>query len=110
MEKIAYNLITNALKFTPRGKRVNITVRKNNDSLELIVADQGTGLSREKMKNLFMRFDSDEKEVISMQPEQDRPLTDRRELAELHCAELTAESEEGKGEHSGHITDSGLHT
>ncbi|MCK7533213.1 MAG: cell wall metabolism sensor histidine kinase WalK [Marinilabiliales bacterium] len=29
VEKIAYNLITNALKFTPRGKRVNITVTKN---------------------------------------------------------------------------------
>ncbi len=97
VEKIAYNLITNALKFTPRGKRVNITVRKNNDSLELIVADQGTGLSREKMKNLFMRFDSDEKEVISMQPGTGIGLSLSRELAELHCAELTAESEEGKG-------------
>lgn len=97
VEKIAYNLITNALKFTPRGKRVNITIRKNNDSLEFIVADQGTGLSREKMKNLFMRFGSDDKEVISMQPGTGIGLSLSRELAELHRAELTAESEEGKG-------------
>ena len=97
VEKIVYNLITNALKFTPRGKRVNITVRKNSDSLELIVADQGTGLSREKMKNLFMRFGSDDKEVISMQPGTGIGLSLSRELAELHRAELTAESEEGKG-------------
>jgi signal transduction histidine kinase/ligand-binding sensor domain-containing protein/DNA-binding response OmpR family regulator len=97
VEKIAYNLITNALKFTPRGKRVNITVTKNTDSLVLIVADQGTGLSREKMKNLFMRFSSDDREVISMQPGTGIGLSLSHELAELHRAELTAESEEGKG-------------
>jgi signal transduction histidine kinase len=28
VEKIAFNLITNALKFTPRGKRVNVTVKR----------------------------------------------------------------------------------
>jgi signal transduction histidine kinase/DNA-binding response OmpR family regulator/ligand-binding sensor domain-containing protein len=97
VEKIAFNLITNALKFTPRGKRVNITVKKNTDSLELIVADQGTGLSREKMKKLFMRFDSEEKEVMTMQPGTGIGLSLSRELAELHRAELTAESEEGRG-------------
>ncbi|MDX9729540.1 MAG: hybrid sensor histidine kinase/response regulator transcription factor, partial [Bacteroidales bacterium] len=97
VEKIAFNLITNALKFTPRGKRVNVTVKKNIDSLELIVADQGTGLSREKMKKLFMRFDSEEKEVMTMQPGTGIGLSLSRELAELHRAELTAESEEGRG-------------
>ncbi|NLE36114.1 MAG: response regulator [Bacteroidales bacterium] len=97
VEKIVFNLVTNALKFTPRGKRVNVTVKKNIDSLELIVADQGTGLSREKMKKLFMRFDSEEKEVMTMQPGTGIGLSLSRELAELHCAELTAESEEGRG-------------
>jgi signal transduction histidine kinase/DNA-binding response OmpR family regulator/ligand-binding sensor domain-containing protein len=97
VEKIAFNLITNALKFTPRGKIVRVTVRKNSDTLELIVADQGTGLSREKMKNLFARFSSDDKEPMPLQPGTGIGLSLSRELAELHRAELTAESEEGKG-------------
>jgi signal transduction histidine kinase/ligand-binding sensor domain-containing protein/DNA-binding response OmpR family regulator len=97
VEKIAFNLITNALKFTPRGKRVNITIRSNTDSLELIVTDEGTGLSKEKMKNLFMRFGSDDREVMTLQPGTGIGLSLSRELAELHRAELTAESEEGKG-------------
>ena len=97
VEKIAFNLITNALKFTPRGKSVTVTVRKNSDSLELIVADQGTGLSKEKMKNLFARFSSDDREVMILQPGTGIGLSLSHELAELHSAELTAESEEGKG-------------
>jgi len=97
VEKIAFNLVTNALKFTPRGKNVTVTVKRNSDSLEMIVADQGTGLSKEKMKNLFMRFGSDDREVMTLQPGTGIGLSLSRELAELHRAELTAESEEGKG-------------
>jgi len=97
VEKIVFNLVTNALKFTPRGKNVTVSVRKKTDSLELIVADQGTGLSKEKMKNLFARFSSDDREVMTLQPGTGIGLSLSRELAELHRAELTAESEEGKG-------------
>ena len=97
VEKIAFNLITNALKFTPRGKSVTVTVRKKLESLELEVADQGTGLSREKMKNLFSRFSSDDPEPMPLQPGTGIGLSLSRELAELHRAELTADSEEGKG-------------
>jgi len=97
IEKIAFNLITNAIKFTPRGKKVTVTIKKNNETLELTVADQGTGLSKEKMKNLFMRFDSDEKETLSIQPGTGIGLSLSKELAELHQAVMTAESEEGKG-------------
>ena len=97
IEKILYNLLSNALKFTPRGKQVTVSVVKNEDKLELIVADQGTGLSKEKMKSLFMRFDSNEEGSFSLQPGTGIGLSLSKELAELHKAELTAESEEGKG-------------
>ncbi len=65
--------------------------------LNSTVADQGTGLSKEKMKNLFMRFDSDDKETMSIQPGTGIGLSLSKELAELHQAVMTAESEEGKG-------------
>jgi signal transduction histidine kinase len=82
VEKIAFNLITNALKFTPRGKSVTVTVRKKLESLELEVADQGTGLSREKMKNLFSRFSSDDPEPMPLQPGTGIGLSLSRELAD----------------------------
>lgn len=97
VEKIVYNLLSNALKFTPRNKQVTVSVTKKPDALELAVADQGTGLSREKMKNLFMRFSSDDGGEASLQPGTGIGLSLSRELADLHHAELSAESEEGKG-------------
>ncbi|TFH50328.1 MAG: hybrid sensor histidine kinase/response regulator [Bacteroidia bacterium] len=97
VEKIVYNLLSNALKFTPRGKQVTVTVRRINDTIELEVADQGTGLSKEKMKNLFMRFNSNEGPVMSFQPGTGIGLSLSKELADLHKAELKAESREGEG-------------
>ena len=97
VEKIVYNLITNAVKFTPKGKKVTITLKRNDEKLELIVADQGIGLSKEKMKNLFARFESNSDRALSFQPGTGIGLSLSKELAELHQAELTAESEEGHG-------------
>lgn len=97
VEKIAFNLITNALKFTPKGRRVTVTVTASGENAGFIVADEGAGLSREKMKNLFMRFDSDDRRNGTMQPGTGIGLSLSRELAELHHAELTAKSEEGYG-------------
>jgi DNA-binding response OmpR family regulator len=65
--------------------------------MELIVADQGTGLSKDKMKNLFARFDSNSDKAFSLQPGTGIGLSLSKELTELHKAELTAESEEGHG-------------
>jgi signal transduction histidine kinase/ligand-binding sensor domain-containing protein/DNA-binding response OmpR family regulator len=97
VEKIVYNLLTNALKFTPKGKNVTVTIIKKEEQIELIVADQGTGLSKEKMKNLFARFESNSENVLSFQPGTGIGLSLCKELAELHQAELTAQSEEGQG-------------
>ncbi|MBE0668891.1 MAG: response regulator, partial [Bacteroidales bacterium] len=97
VEQIVYNLLSNALKFKPRGKQVTVTVRRINDTIELEVADQGTGLSKEKMKNLFMRFNSNEGPVMSFQPGTGIGLSLSKELADLHKAELKAESREGEG-------------
>lgn len=97
VEKIVYNLLTNAIKFTPKGKKVTVSLSRKDDRLELIVADQGIGLSKEKMKNLFARFESTTDKVFSFQPGTGIGLSLSKELAELHQAELIAESEEGQG-------------
>jgi signal transduction histidine kinase/ligand-binding sensor domain-containing protein/DNA-binding response OmpR family regulator len=97
VEKIVYNLLSNAIKFTPKGKKITVTINKKNETLELIVVDQGIGLSKEKMKNLFARFESNSDKTFSFQPGTGIGLSLSKELAGLHQAELIAESEVGHG-------------
>ncbi|HEU4883059.1 MAG TPA: ATP-binding protein [Longimicrobium sp.] len=50
------NLIGNALKFTPEGGRVTVSVRKEGDRVHISVADTGPGIAPEQVPRLFDRF------------------------------------------------------
>jgi signal transduction histidine kinase/DNA-binding response OmpR family regulator len=57
LEKIVANLVSNAIKFTPEGGQVAITVcRESDDQLRLIVSDTGIGISPEDQSAVFDRF------------------------------------------------------
>lgn len=97
VEKITYNLLANAIKFTPRGKKVAVTISKNDNNIIVKVSDQGIGVSKEKVKNIFERFVSIDSSNINFQPGTGIGLSLSKELAELHKGELTVESNEGEG-------------
>lgn len=97
VEKIIYNLLANALKFTPRGKKVAVIILKNNSTISVKVSDQGIGVSKEKAKNIFERFVSIDSSNINFQPGTGIGLSLSKELAELHKAELNVESSDGEG-------------
>ena len=50
------NLLSNALKFTPSGGRVDITARQDSDNIVIAVDDSGPGVAPEHVPNLFQRF------------------------------------------------------
>lgn len=54
--QIVQNLVSNALKFTPRGGRVNVTMEALPDAVLLRVRDTGAGLSPEQLGQLFRPF------------------------------------------------------
>lgn len=57
MEKVFYNLLSNAFKFTPENGEVKIRVSFTNDgSIEISVKDSGCGIPEEKLENIFDRF------------------------------------------------------
>ena len=57
LERVAINLIDNAIRHTPPGTRIIVTVRPQRDGrAELIVADDGPGIAPELKKHLFERF------------------------------------------------------
>jgi signal transduction histidine kinase len=53
--QILENLISNAIKFSPKGKRVQVMVQETNKIL-ITVKDEGPGMTKEDLKNLFKKF------------------------------------------------------
>ena len=56
LRNICFNLISNAIKFSPEKSTINITTSVQNDNLMLTIADEGIGISEEDKKHLFERF------------------------------------------------------
>ena len=54
--EIVYNLLDNAIKYTPAGGRVAISLSRSGGSLELIVSDNGIGISTDEQPRIFERF------------------------------------------------------
>jgi len=56
LERVVYNLLSNAMKFTPSGGSVHITLGLKEDQLILKVKDTGVGISEEDRKKIFERY------------------------------------------------------
>ena len=56
LKNILFNLISNALKFSPEGGHVEITSQVSTTSVKISVKDNGIGISKEDQKHLFERF------------------------------------------------------
>lgn len=54
--RVIMNLLTNAIKYSPKGKKVKIKVEKVKEYLEISVEDEGIGISEENQKKVFDRF------------------------------------------------------
>ena len=97
LDKIIYNLLSNAAKYTSEGS-VSLDVRtsKNYDHLYIKVSDTGSGISKQQMKQLFQRFfDGEYRRHQTFGTGIGLALT--RDLVYLHNGKISAESEEGKG-------------
>ncbi|RYE26788.1 MAG: hybrid sensor histidine kinase/response regulator [Sphingobacteriaceae bacterium] len=56
LEKVIYNLLANAFKFTPAGGKIELKVIKLPDSVQISIADNGKGIPYDKQENLFKNF------------------------------------------------------
>ena len=56
MQQVVWNLLTNAVKFTPRGKTVRVTLARERSTAQIRVSDEGEGISAELLPYVFDRF------------------------------------------------------
>ncbi|MFW5986618.1 MAG: PAS domain S-box protein [Methanohalophilus sp.] len=97
IKQTMYNLIVNAIHFTPEGRNVHISMEYSSYDLRFEVSDSGIGISLTHLKELFRPF----KEIYSesgMKPHDSiLGLSLAKEYIELHGGEVEVESEPGAG-------------
>lgn len=90
-------LVDNGIKFSGgEGKRVTVSVRAAEGSVEVAVADEGVGIPAEEIPNLFKRFQQIGREKMEQQGV-GLGLAIAQKLIHLHDGEITVESEPGVG-------------
>ena len=101
IEKIFYNLLSNAFKFTPEnGKiavRVKTTVAADREFVEVAVKDAGIGIPAGELPRIFDRFYQVDSASTREYEGSGLGLALTKELVERHYGEIEARSEEGMG-------------
>ncbi|HEX8723108.1 MAG TPA: response regulator [Pyrinomonadaceae bacterium] len=93
LQQIVWNLISNALKFTPRGGRVTVRARREGAEARIEVTDTGVGIAPEFLPHVFDRFRQADGSTTRQYGGLGLGLAIVRALAELHGGWVVAESE-----------------
>jgi signal transduction histidine kinase len=96
LQQVVWNLVMNAVKFTPAGGRVDVTLRRAGANLEIVVADTGEGISANVLPHVFERFRQEDSSSIRAHGGLGLGLALVRHLVELHGGHVHAASP-GKG-------------
>lgn len=95
-EKIFFNLLSNAFKYTPNNKSILLKVESAEDAINISVIDQGEGISENKLDTIFQRFET----IIHrnlLESSSGIGLSLVKELVDMHHGEISVSSEPGKG-------------
>ena len=95
LRQIVFNLVSNAVKFTPSEGRVDISARVEDGHVEVAVADTGPGIASEDRETIFEEFEQTSEGRKAEGTGLGLPLS--RKLVELHGGRLWVESEPGRG-------------
>ncbi len=97
VKRILYNLVSNAIKFTPAGGRVTIGAGARGGMIEIWVADTGIGISSEDQKKIFSEFKQLESDHARRFEGTGVGLALTKKLVELHGGAIRVESKLGQG-------------
>jgi two-component system cell cycle sensor histidine kinase PleC len=97
LKQVMLNLLTNAVKFTPRGGSVAVALTANDRHVQVTIADTGIGIPAQDIEKLGEPFAQVENQFTKTRSGSGLGLAISRSLVELHGGLLTIDSEEGVG-------------
>ncbi|RDH82301.1 MAG: hypothetical protein DIZ80_08350 [endosymbiont of Galathealinum brachiosum] len=97
IEKVINNLLSNAVKFTPDNGRVRLTLKENNEGIEITLRDSGPGIAKKDISHIFDRFYQVDGSSTREHEGTGIGLSLVKELIELHQGTTEVTSETGFG-------------
>lgn len=97
MERIMLNILSNAIKFTPRGGEIFINLFFDNEFVHIKIKDSGIGIPKEKVDSIFEKFVRVDKSFSRESEGSGIGLSIVKSLVELLEGEISLKSEENKG-------------
>jgi len=97
MEYACYNLLTNAVKYSPRNTEVTVSAEKDDQYLRIAVRDQGIGMDQKEVKQIFQKFYRTKKAEESGETGTGIGLSIVQQIVEQHGGRIDVASQPGKG-------------
>ena len=94
---VIQNIVTNAIKFTPKGGEVKVSASTESTKLKVVVSDTGVGMNEEQLSKLFRLDKASSSKGTDEETGTGLGLIIAREFIEKHNGQIWAESELGKG-------------
>jgi len=96
-KQIMYNLVSNAVKFTPEGGSVEVLGSRSENGIRVTVSDTGIGISKDEIKHLFKAFKQIDSTPNHKYEGTGLGLVLSKKFVEMHGGMIWIESEPGKG-------------
>jgi len=97
LRRLFFNLIDNAIKFTPANGNIRISLKYEKQKAAVSIADTGIGIGKENLPKLFDKFFRIEGKVKDSSPSSGLGLSIAQSIVKLHKGEIAITSELGKG-------------
>jgi signal transduction histidine kinase len=97
IRQVVFNLVSNAVKFTPSGGRVEVRASRHDGVVEIAVADTGVGISADDQERIFEEFQQARGSASGAVEGTGLGLTLSKRFVELHGGRLWVQSELGSG-------------
>ena len=97
IQRVLENLVGNALKYTPAGGKVSISVQRSAAAVGVSIADTGPGIAAEALPHIFDRFYRADKHEGRADDSMGLGLAITKRILELHASEINVVSEDRQG-------------